>query len=480
MERSNTPSKFAVLLASQRRLAHFRTLIARNLVPADTGGVPVEFTFFRVLAEDGTVVYTSEATPDATNPIWLPMPSRDARAHPMEATHKLVFRIFSVPVCPHTKTMAESCSGRGACPRAVAEAHLLAEMRLDLRKLMHLSLNLREVPLADLPVNTVLIQLSDGYYGTQALWLALRQRKMILAPKADRETPAVLTVSECFGELRKVVDARSELKRLKERGAKAGTTVTRLVVEREEKESKALEIAAAKERIQQLRAKLGKKTSDVKRGRADVEARKAALVARSKALKALLARATPESAVRKAQDAHVTSERAEFFMARQLLTGRQLCMVSDIRSVYPITYSKRAGFSIRGAFLPDRDLYSHDDAQVSTALGHTAHLVALLAKYLQVPLRYAIRNIGSRSTICDALRKEPDLPLYFKGQDRARAEHACQLLDMDVVQLLEATGLHVPPGTSARTPVLAKLSRLLDHLLGPVMAFESQAGVSAV
>lgn len=42
-----------------------------------------------------------------------------------------------------------------------------------------------------------------------------------------------------------------------------------------------------------------------------------------------------------------------------------------------------------------------DDEQVSTALGHVGHLVVLIAKYLQVPLRYSIRNLGSRSTISD-------------------------------------------------------------------------------
>ena len=39
--------------------------------------------------------------------------------------------------------------------------------------------------------------------------------------------------------------------------------------------------------------------------------------------------------------------------------------------------------------------------EVSTALGYTLHMVALLSKYLQVPLRYLPELAGSRSRLKD-------------------------------------------------------------------------------
>ena len=56
-------------------------------------------------------------------------------------------------------------------------------------------------------------------------------------------------------------------------------------------------------------------------------------------------------------------------------------------------------FSIRGLILPMRDMLSHEEEQVSTALGYVAHLVHLLAKVFQVTLRYQMLPGGSRSRI---------------------------------------------------------------------------------
>lgn len=61
-------------------------------------------------------------------------------------------------------------------------------------------------------------------------------------------------------------------------------------------------------------------------------------------------------------------------MIRQLLTARQLCLVSDARYVYPITeVERRRVYSIRGMVLPSADLFcTSARLEVFPLVAHTA------------------------------------------------------------------------------------------------------------
>lgn len=42
-----------------------------------------------------------------------------------------------------------------------------------------------------------------------------------------------------------------------------------------------------------------------------------------------------------------------------------------------------------------------DDEMLSVALGNVCHLVHMIAKFSELPLRYPIRGLGSRSSVVD-------------------------------------------------------------------------------
>ncbi|XP_055813862.1 vacuolar protein sorting 38 isoform X1 [Solanum dulcamara] len=118
----------------------------------------------------------------------------------------------------------------------------------------------------------------------------------------------------------------------------------------------------------------------------------------------------------------------------------------------------------------------------ATALGYVAHVVTLIAYYLQVPLRYPLRFGGSRSYVRDyAPSIEPsssdltfsssvstnsrpvEFPLFLEGQDSTRAAYAVFLLNKDIEQLLNYIG-----GRSlGPRHVLANLKELLRIILSP-------------
>lgn len=50
-----------------------------------------------------------------------------------------------------------------------------------------------------------------------------------------------------------------------------------------------------------------------------------------------------------------------------------------------------------------------DDETLSVALGYACHLVSMIARFLELPLRYPVNYTGSRSTVNDfTIEKVPE------------------------------------------------------------------------
>ncbi|KAG9304787.1 hypothetical protein G9A89_016817 [Geosiphon pyriformis] len=171
------------------------------------------------------------------------------------------------------------------------------------------------------------------------------------------------------------------------------------------------------------------------------------------------------------------------------LTTRQRELIADLLSIYPIEPANTDAFSFKILGLPlPNSVFNGDDEQVATALGFTCHLIQMLAYYLEIPLRFPIIPMSSRSTIRDPIsssilapRQEyispyvaymaPFLgllnlilmglckgegeryvsnnqlgalfPLYSKGVDRMRFEYAVFLLNKNIEQLMHFQELPV-------------------------------------
>lgn len=150
-------------------------------------------------------------------------------------------------------------------------------------------------------------------------------------------------------------------------------------------------------------------------------------------------------------------------LLRKLLTAKQLSLISELRSLYPIVEIERGRvYTIRGLTLPDaRDLAALPDEQVSTALGYTCHCVSLLAKYLRVPLRYTPHHMASRSTMRDeVLAHTAEYPLYAKSGEPNAFLIAVLMLQRDMRQLLHSQGIG-----AVEPHVLGNMQKLFGVLL---------------
>lgn len=110
------------------------------------------------------------------------------------------------------------------------------------------------------------------------------------------------------------------------------------------------------------------------------------------------------------------------------------------------------------------------EEHISTALGYTCHLVSLLSKYLQVPLRYFPRHQASRSSLRDeVISSATEFPLYWKAVVQDDFRVAVLMLQRDIKQLLNSQGLPV-----LDTHMLANLQSLFAALLDtPLLAPEA-------
>jgi len=121
-------------------------------------------------------------------------------------------------------------------------------------------------------------------------------------------------------------------------------------------------------------------------------------------------------------------------------------LITQLKIIFPISQSTDGkSFSINGFRLPNSDFTGCDEEQIATALGFICHVVYMVAKYLEVPLRYPMIPMCSRSIIRDDISQQssPKFPLYSRGVDRTRFEYAVFLLNKNVEQLVNSYNLDV-------------------------------------
>eukprot|EP01147_Barroeca_monosierra_P009618 gene9618-1840_t len=156
------------------------------------------------------------------------------------------------------------------------------------------------------------------------------------------------------------------------------------------------------------------------------------------------------------------AEMNKILLARNM---RQAVLALEVYSVYNVKPVTEKLCSIMGIELPNGTFYDREDESMATALGHVAHLVLMISKYLQLPLRYPIRMLGSRSSIVDDIsydrpERQHRYPLHPRVKDRSLFEHGVFLLNKNVQQLLEHHGVLVHD-TLATLPNIRRLMLFL-------------------
>lgn len=279
------------------------------------------------------------------------------------------------------------------------------------------------------------------------------------------------------------------------------------------------DLAARRENLQRLAAKIAADEAEVRAMRNTVLQRRQALLPRLALMQQLqTASVSHREQLQSARRRLHADLAVELRQVEVRCDFRRRAMLQQVLSIYPISPPRPPGhgptkaapsaahplvcYTIRGLRLPNNFnniLTSFDEEQVSTALGYVCHLVLMLSKYLevsqrtcplyvaaslhscccslspsllltvrQVPLRYRLLFRGSRSVVCDDVTASSQFPLYFKNMEERRFELGVILLNKNIEQIISVRMPSKSPYAShvrENTFTLQNLDALFKHEL---------------
>jgi len=253
----------------------------------------------------------------------------------------------------------------------------------------------------------------------------------------------------------RIINTRGHLQLEKVACAHLETTIASVLMELDSQKKQALSLQQRRARIQKLRQLCSSEIDRLVKERKHVEELRSTLPAHA----AVIHAQTQNLVARKemiSQEERKLEElrKGELRNANMRLRIRQRRMIAQLLQIYPImrpganqeaspvtasillSMSASQHWTLRTIPLPNVQLASFDEETVSTALGYVAHLVFLVAKYLDVPLRYRIVYRASRSLICDDVQHFVQFPLFYSKVDQKHFECAVMLLNKNIQHLL--------------------------------------------
>ena len=143
-----------------------------------------------------------------------------------------------------------------------------------------------------------------------------------------------------------------------------------------------------------------------------------------------------------------------------LLEAQRIRLFCDLQAVYPITQELNQQYRIRGLLLHCNLSTGTPDDELSAAVGHLAHLVSMMAKFLHVQLRYLISFQASSSCIQDD--RGQIFPLFTgRSVDKNLFETGFSLLGRNVDFLCETRSIKI----AHKLHVLAKIKRIYECVI---------------
>ncbi|KAG9399084.1 hypothetical protein AC1031_012041 [Aphanomyces cochlioides] len=446
--------------------------------------------FFRLMYND-VELYKSEIASKTLNPVWAAVELSDDSINKFLHDDGKDFDIVVYRVCTSSTMLmpmvdhavveevdedeeeeevedydAENISFSGLPASASDEAEYFEEevfrFNVELDELEPLHCDFRE--LYYLPLNTLVLGFKGNQYFVRRDVLSmLVQNGMILSRRAKDIVPQLPQNTFTMETAAKYLDENIELLRqIKEKQvsiAKKRQAVEELLAKEEEASAKENARLQLQSRIMELRKQVIQKKQALDQVKSVLKVEKH-MLSTDQRLPRTLTQLTNLEAKETEMNSGIIHRRMDILRVAHSIRALQATLVSQLYDIYPIAYLGAGEYSIGGIKFTNSDINNgRDEEMLSTALGYIAHFVFLLAKYLNVTLRYAIKHVSSRSSMCDEVNDPGgEYPLYKRGADRERFEKAFVFLKKDVEQLLLARGLD--PGQQGQ--LLMRLTTLVE------------------
>lgn len=424
---------------------------------------------------DRQVVYVSEIVRNTLNPVWVPFQTEDTaygdgsvrqlfsgtyfdiivvrvndRRRPRRKSRALSGRLVEDDAWePHMRSLngAESGDDEDEMKASavadgvedIVEEEILG-MSFNVRELEPLPVNVAEI--TNLPLNTCLFDINGRTYVRREVTEVLIESGVISAKHSRRKGSAIqlkeYSLHEGVESLQRIILTKQEIEQRTVGNDALKKQIEKQLTSTKPSISKEQRRTAKEDRVRALRKQVAEKRANLERLKAVMHDERKTFETDIHIPKALLS--TMQMSMRyKDEKQGILERRCEVLRAAHKIRSRQAMLVKQLGAVYPIEYEGAGEYKIRGIKISNSDLTVSgraDEETISTALGHIAHLVFMLSKYLHVNLRYRVVPYSSRSYLKDEINDpHGEYPLYKKGVDKDRHERAIHYLRKDVEQV---------------------------------------------
>ncbi|XP_063967280.1 UV radiation resistance-associated gene protein-like [Lytechinus pictus] len=434
------------LISQQRRLRHLRSLSARNISREKSkwGTESLMETYFTLHSNRSTeAFYTSEKIQDSLNPTW---------------------RSFDLcRSCPEVNTSLSAFYVK-VWGGHDSDFKLIIEWKVDLKGLSFIGTKIHKDGVKYQP-NSIIFGMFDGFYSSaDNLQESSRNKARFCKFLEVDQSSAVLTYNSY--SLARLHTTQRAIKQTEVTVGKVRTSIIQKLSDTTNKTRLCSEKEAIELRLMLLKEEIINQRKRLEREKEVYDHHKQQLQSKVETTKLRWDELQHSHEELQMETKKMTETRDINIQVVSMYTARKASLVQELSHIYPICQLPSNMFTICKAPLPHAESniqMNKDDMTISTALGHASHLILMISKLLQVPLRYQIHYNGSRSTIHDHITeplqdKDRDFPLYTRGKEKFHFNYAVYLLNRNIAQLRYILGL----GTSDLRLTLPNLQTLLE------------------
>lgn len=374
--------------------------------------------------------YTSEVVTNTCNPIWRHLDcSRFHLLDFVDVVHSFNICVWSCQPSANDTTLSP-----------------VIQCEIDLTELEFIGSELRQIGYYAFPPNSLLFELKDGLYVTKETRDNMRPSRVadVKPPTAPDKRKATTCNQFAFVAL---IAKRRGLMRAQEMSRHFSEAIEQKLADHATYIDLVKQRDALRMRIAQLKEESTTAKATLKADEDILKATRTELLPRSRTLaRSQVALLGAKQQLSNQETKALEKEKEILRTLKESYEFRRWYLVAQIRTIYTIQQSQDGkSLSVNGFKLPNSDFTGCDEEQIATALGYVSHILYLAAKYLEVPLRYPMIPMCSRSMILDEISQQtsPKFPLYSRGVDRTRFEYAVFLLNKNLEQLLNSQGLEI-------------------------------------
>ncbi|KAI9208001.1 uncharacterized protein BJ171DRAFT_492332 [Polychytrium aggregatum] len=395
---------------------------------------------------DQQIFYTSDIVHGTMNPQWDAVDPLEISVHGFQQT-KFLFQIW-------------------AREKTAKEFRLLISFSVELDNLQLVGENLSAVE-SDPTPNSVYFWIDQGYYSCRTVSEASEESFDKSFFKVDshkmRTSYNMEGVLRLLSIQKELWNIRCQTHELLEDGEEWAS-------HQEARGRKIAEYRDQKSKVQYLEGEIMDCTQETQAGHVRIQEAKERMEEQRRRISLLKDRESQGYSEIEACKAERNVRLGENYKLIYAVTKRQKELIRDLSSIYPIKPAAQPMlYTIGGILLPNSEYTGANEMQIATALGYAAHLVMMIAFYLELPLRYSIKPMSSRSTIVDPVSsslgphpEQYEFPLFTKGVERVHFDYAVYLLNKNVEQLLNFINIQVPSKQLRNT--LPNLQILMDEI----------------